>query len=60
MITATINFVLVALVVYFLIVLPMNMIRVRRERGEEPGPAGSTDVELLTVIRDLLRQQHSD
>ena len=51
---------LVALVVYFVIVLPMNMIRVRQERGEEPGPAGSTDVELLTEIRDLLRQQRSD
>lgn len=56
-ITATINFVLVALVVYFVIVLSMNMIRARRERGEEPGPAGPTDVELLTEIRDLLRQQ---
>lgn len=28
-ITATINFVLVALVIYFVIVLPMNMIRAR-------------------------------
>ena len=56
-ITAAINFVLVALVVYFVIVLPMNMIKARRERGEEPGPAGPTDVELLTEIRDLLRQQ---
>jgi large conductance mechanosensitive channel len=49
--------VLVALVVYFVIVVPMNMIKARRERGEEPGPAGPTDVELLTEIRDLLRQQ---
>ena len=56
-IPAVINFVLVALVVYFVIVLPMNMIKARRERGEEPGPAGPTDVELLTEIRDLLRQQ---
>ena len=56
-ITAVINFVLVALVVYFVIVLPMNMIKARRERGEEPSPAGPTDIELLTEIRDLLRQQ---
>ena len=56
-ITAVINFMLVALVGYFVIVVPMNMIKARRERGEEPGPAGPTDVELLTEIRDLLRQQ---
>jgi large conductance mechanosensitive channel len=56
-ITAAINFVLVALVVYFVIVLPMNAIKVRRQRGEEPGPAEPTDVQLLTEIRDLLRQQ---
>jgi large conductance mechanosensitive channel len=56
-ITAVINFMLVALVVYFVIVTPMNAIKTRRERGKEPGPAGPTDVELLTEIRDLLRQQ---
>ncbi|MGH3779744.1 MAG: MscL family protein, partial [Pseudonocardiaceae bacterium] len=56
-ITALINFVLVALVVYFVIVVPMNAIKARRERGQEAGPAGPTDVELLTEIRDLLRQQ---
>jgi large conductance mechanosensitive channel len=56
-ITAAINFVLVALVVYFVIVMPMNAVKARRERGEEAGPAGPTDVELLTEIRDLLRQQ---
>ncbi len=54
-ITAAINFVLVALVVYFDIVMPMNAIKARRERGEEPGPAGPPDVELRTEIRDLLR-----
>lgn len=56
-ITAMINFVIVAAVVYFLIVLPMNAIKARRQSGEEPGPAEPTDVELLTEIRDLLRQQ---
>ncbi len=43
--------------VYFVIVVPMNAIKARRERGQEAGPAGPTDVELLTEIRDLLRQQ---
>ncbi len=60
-IATAINFVLVAPVVYFVIVIPMNAIKARRERGDEPGPAGPTDIELLTEIRDLLRQQqHSD
>lgn len=60
-VTATINFVIVAAVVYFLIVLPLNALKERRHRGVEEGPAEPTDVELLTEIRDLLRaqQQHT-
>ncbi|GAA3846793.1 large-conductance mechanosensitive channel protein MscL [Saccharothrix violaceirubra] len=56
-ITAVINFVIVAAVVYFIFVLPMNKIKERRKRGEEPGPAEPTDVELLKEIRDLLAAQ---
>lgn len=56
-ITAIINFTIVAAVVYFMIVLPMKKIQDRRKRGEEAGPSEPTDVELLTEIRDLLRQQ---
>jgi large conductance mechanosensitive channel len=58
-ITAVINFVIIAAVVYFLIVLPVKKIMERRKRGQEPGPAEPTDVELLTEIRDLLRDQGS-
>ncbi|NIH87071.1 large-conductance mechanosensitive channel protein MscL [Amycolatopsis granulosa] len=58
-INAAINFVIVAAVVYFLLVLPMKKIQERRKRGQEAGPAEPTDVELLTEIRDLLRQQGS-
>lgn len=54
LITAAINFVIVAAVVYFVIVVPLNVIKERRARGEEAGPAEPTDVELLTEIRDLL------
>ena len=57
LITAAINFVIVAAVVYFLIVYPLNSLKERRKRGEEAGPAGPTDVELLAEIRDLLRAQ---
>ena len=58
-ITAAINFIIIAGVVYFVIVLPMQRIQARRKRGEEPGPAEPTDVELLAEIRDLLREQQS-
>ncbi|MBC6450237.1 large-conductance mechanosensitive channel protein MscL [Actinokineospora xionganensis] len=54
---AVINFVIVAAVVYFAIVLPVKHLQERRKRGVEPGPSEPTDVELLTEIRDLLRQQ---
>ncbi|MBB5852985.1 large-conductance mechanosensitive channel protein MscL [Amycolatopsis umgeniensis] len=58
-INAAINFVLVAGVVYFVIVLPVKHVQERRKRGEEAGPAEPTDVELLTEIRDLLRAQQN-
>ncbi|PSL54152.1 large conductance mechanosensitive channel [Saccharothrix carnea] len=56
-ITAAINFLIVAAVVYFIFVLPMNKLRERRQRGQEPGPVEPTDVELLKEIRDLLAQR---
>ena len=56
-ITAAINFVIVAAVIYFAIVLPVNVIQERRRRGEETGPAEPTEVELLAEIRDLLSTQ---
>ncbi|MGW5054897.1 large-conductance mechanosensitive channel protein MscL [Actinokineospora sp. NPDC004072] len=56
-INAVINFLIVGAVIYFVIVLPIKTIQDRRKRGAEAGPAEPTDVELLTEIRDLLRQQ---
>ena len=56
-ITAALNFLIVAAVVYFVIVLPLNTLKARRKRGEEAGPAEPTDVELLAQIRDLLAAQ---
>jgi large conductance mechanosensitive channel len=53
-ITAAINFLIVAAVVYFILVLPMNKLKERRKSGVEAGPAEPTDVELLIEIRDLL------
>jgi large conductance mechanosensitive channel len=56
-ITAVINFVIIATVVYFLFVLPMQTIMERRKRNDPAVEADPTDVELLTEIRDLLREQ---
>lgn len=55
---ALLQFLLIALAVYFVIVVPMNKLAERRARGVEPEPdAPAEDVALLTEIRDLLAQQ---
>ncbi len=52
---AILNFVFVAVAVYFVIVLPMNKLSERRKQGLEAEPeAPSEEVLLLTQIRDLL------
>lgn len=53
-ITAVVNFLLIAAAVYFCIVLPMNKLRERTKKEEEAAPAGPSEAELLTEIRDLL------
>ncbi|WP_238332034.1 large conductance mechanosensitive channel protein MscL [Kribbella jejuensis] len=58
---AGLNFLFVAAAVYFFIVLPLNKLAERRKRGVEPEPDPlTTDQELLTEIRDLLRAGRSD
>ncbi|SFR30124.1 large conductance mechanosensitive channel [Lentzea waywayandensis] len=59
-INAAINFVIVAAVVYFVLVLPIQKIQERRKRGEEAGPSEPTNVELLIEIRDLLAAQQNN
>jgi large conductance mechanosensitive channel len=54
--TALVNFLLIAAAVYFLIVLPMNKLRERKAKPDDEAAPSETD--LLTQIRDaLLRQQ---
>lgn len=53
--TALVNFLLVALAVYFVIVVPMNRLaRARRRPAEKPVPEPSAEQKLLAEIRDLL------
>lgn len=55
-ISAFVNFLLVAAVVYFVIVLPVNRLLALRKQGQVAEPkAPSEDVLLLQEIRDLLR-----
>lgn len=50
---AIINFVIVAAVVYFVFVLPMNRLRPKVVEA----PTGPSDIDLLGEIRDLLKAQ---
>ncbi len=55
---ALLQFLLIAVAVYFVIVLPMNKLAARRAKGAEPEPeAPAEDVALLTEIRDLLAKK---
>lgn len=52
---AILNFLFVAIAVYFVLVMPMNRLTQLRKSGEEEPPeAPSEEVLLLTQIRDLL------
>ncbi|MDN8594854.1 MULTISPECIES: large-conductance mechanosensitive channel protein MscL [unclassified Corynebacterium] len=56
LVTAIINFLLIAAVVYFLIVAPMNKLDEQQKlrKGIDPKATDPTEQELLTEIRDLL------
>ena len=57
LITAIINFLLMALAIYFCIVVPMNALNARRKKDEEETVEEASDeVKLLTEIRDALAQ----
>ena len=57
LITAIINFILMAFAIYFCIVVPMNALTARRKKDEEETVEEASDeVKLLTEIRDALAQ----
>ncbi len=56
-IDALVNFLLVAAAVYFVVVAPINALSNRNKKEEAEKPAGPTDTELLTEIRDLLAKR---
>lgn len=60
---AVLNFVIIAAVVYFVLVVPVNRLkkvafeRVKNDEQQTPQDVPPTDVEVLLEIRDLLRPQ---
>ena len=56
-INAVVNFLLVALGVYFFIVVPMNQLLKKKETAPPAPPAPSPQEKLLAEIRDLLARR---
>jgi large conductance mechanosensitive channel len=58
---AVLSFLVIAFVVYFMVVVPMNrmMERARRQTEAAEPPAATKEEVLLAEIRDLLRQQRA-
>ncbi|MEJ5222569.1 MAG: large conductance mechanosensitive channel protein MscL [Tepidiforma sp.] len=53
---AVVNFVIVAAVIFFFIIKPVNLLMERRKRGEAPADLPTPEeIELLREIRDLLK-----
>jgi large conductance mechanosensitive channel len=57
--TALLNFVLVAAVIYFVVIVPMNKMLAVRKKSDEDVAAPSDDIRLLEEIRDLLKEQRA-
>ena len=54
---ALLSFIVIAAVIFFLVVKPVNALLARNTSDDEPAPESPTpDVMLLTEIRDLLRE----
>ncbi|WP_369357166.1 large conductance mechanosensitive channel protein MscL [Streptomyces sp. cg2] len=59
--SAALTFLITAAVVYFLMILPMNRWKARQDAKKlvDATPAGPTEIELLTEIRDALIAQRN-
>ncbi len=56
-INKVITFISVAAAIFFFVVKPMDIMKARQARGEEPAPPPPPDIQLLTEIRDLLARK---
>jgi large conductance mechanosensitive channel len=55
-ITAVVQFLIIALAVFFFIVKPYQAVQARQKKGDEPPPEPSEEIVLLREIRDGLRR----
>ncbi|MCH4249698.1 MAG: large conductance mechanosensitive channel protein MscL [Microbacteriaceae bacterium] len=55
--TAVVNFLLVALALYFFIVLPMNKLKNYQHRNDPVKPAEESELEVLKSIRTMLQEE---
>ena len=53
---ALIAFLMIAAVIFFIVIKPMNALLARYKAGDDEPEAPAPDVQLLTEIRDLLRE----
>lgn len=58
-VTALVNFLLIAAALYFFVVVPMNKLAERRNKGAEEEAEMADDVKVLTEIRDLLQTRNA-
>ena len=57
---AVVSFLIIAAVIFFLVVKPLNALAARRKQDQAPEPeAPAEDVRLLTEIRDLLQASNA-
>ena len=54
---ALISFLAIALAVFLFVVKPMNALAARTKKAEAAAPAGPSELDLLTEIRDELRKR---
>lgn len=62
-ISALIKFILIAAVVYFALIVPMNYLKkvtLRKKEEEKPAETPLTETDLLLQIRDLLKEQQGN
>ncbi|GAA3596294.1 large conductance mechanosensitive channel protein MscL [Agrococcus terreus] len=59
---AVLNFLIIAAICYFVLILPMQKLTEAHDRlrGVTPEEPAETDVDVLRDIRDLLREQQAD
>mgnify|MGYP003453397333 FL=1 len=55
--TVLINFLLVAVAVYFVVVVPMNMLAERRARGQETDVEPTNEERMVALLEQIAQQQ---